>query len=524
MSKKYVFDQKKAKRAVHFFENYLFHVKGKWAGRPFKLLEWQKKELIEPLFGWVDEKEKRKYRTAFVFLPRKNGKSSIAAGIALYLLVADNEQGAEVYSAANDRDQARIVFDTAKRMVELSPFLRKHLKIYKHSIVYEKTGSVYRVISADAYTKHGYNAHGVIIDELHAAQSRELFDVLSTSTGAREQPLVFIITTAGSNFNSICYELYDYAKKVKAGIIADESFFPLIYEAEQSDDWSSEETWRKANPSLGETISIEYLREKAKQAEGMPGLISTFKRYHLNVWTQAENKWVDLKVWNENFIHEIKEEELKGMLCFAGLDLSSTHDLTAFVLLFHHEENDDYHLDIVPRFFIPERKLYDEKNKWRNEYRVWADQGLLHVIPGDVIDYRYVKNQILKDHEVHNIISMNVDRLFQGHQLILELQEEGLNIVPFGQGFYSMSTPSKEFERLILSKKLNHGNNAVLSWMVDGLSMKTDPAGSIKPDKASSTSKIDGIVALIMAIDRWLREIGSERSKSVYDDRGLVII
>jgi phage terminase large subunit-like protein len=525
MTEKYFFDESRANRVIAFFENYLFHVKGKWAGRPFKLLNWQKEELIKPLFGWVDESGKRKHRTAFIFVPRKNGKSSLAAGIALYLLCADGEQGAEIYSAANDRDQARIVFDAAVRMVELSPYLRKRLKVYKHSIVYEKTGSVYRVISADAYTKHGYNAHGVIYDELHAAQSRELFDVLSTSTGAREQPLTFVITTAGSSVNSICYELYDYAKKVKEGVINDDSFFALIYEADKPDDWKDPHVWKKANPSLGETLSPEYLEQQVRQAENMPGKIATFKRLHLNIWTQEQSKWIDLKVWDEGNLHPIDEEKLGGLPCFGGLDLSSTHDVTAWVLVFHHEdEQGDYHLDVLPRFFVPEAKLTDERNKFRYEYQKWVEKGLMTVIPGNVIDYRVVKKQIVADLTQYNVISVNVDRLFQGHQLIVELQEEGFKIVPFGQGFYSMSAPTKETERLILARKLNHGGNPVLRFMIDSTCVKTDPAGNIKPDKASSTGKIDGVVATIMAVDRWQREIGLEKERSVYDERGILFI
>lgn len=517
--KKFRFSEEKALRVIRFFENYLFHIKGKWSGQPFKLLPWQKEELIKPLFGMVDENGLRQFRTAFVFLPRKNGKSTLAAGIALYMLCADGEAGAEVYSAANDRDQARIVFDTARRMVEASPVLRKHLQVYKNVIVHEKSSSFYKVISADAYTKHGYNAHCVIYDELHAAKDRELWDVLSTSTAARTQPLVFVITTAGTSFNSICYELYDYALKVRDGIIKDDRFFSLIYQAERDDDWQSEETWKKANPSLGETLSVEYLKERAEQAKHMPTAQASFKRLHLNIWVNEQNKWIDMKLWDENDKGKVDDEYLAKLPCWAGLDISAVSDITAFVMIF---KDDDGTIHVKPRFFAPLSKIKDEANKLREQYRAWAEEGYLTLIEGDVIDLRVVKEEILKEAERFRISSINIDRLFQGHQTALELEEAGLNVFGMGQGFLSMSIPAKEFERLLQAKKLNHMGNPVLKWMASNAVAKTDPAGNVKPDKANSEGKIDGIVALIMAIDRMIREEGAE--ESVYNERGILLL
>ncbi len=516
------YDKEKADRAVNFIK-LLKHTKGRWAGIPFNLQKWQEEEILRPLFGTVTPEGYRQYRTAFIMMPRKNGKSELAAAIALYMLFADGEQGAEIYSAAADRDQASIVFNIAAQMVRQSPALMKRCNIIdsQKRIVYYKTNSFYRAISADAYSKHGYNAHAVIYDELHAAPSRDLWDVLATSMGAREQPLMLAITTAGYDQNSICYEQYDYAKKVLAGTIKDESFFAYIAEADQNDDWKDPKTWAKANPNLGITIKKEFLEQECKKAKAIPAYQNTFKRLYLNIWTQQNNRWIDLDLWDSNYSYDINEDDLVGKTCYGGLDLSSVSDMTAWVMVFP-KEDDPEKLDVLCRFWCPTARLHDSRNKYKDQYVKWAKEGWLIPTPGDAVDYSFVKKQILEDAEKFNIVNLNVDRLFQAHQLSSELADEGLEVVGMGQGFLSMATPTKELERRLIAKKINHGNNPVLRWMADNVAVKQDAAGNIKPDKANSQGKIDGIVALIMAIDRAMRH--EKPDKSVYEERGILVL
>ena len=514
----YYFDEKEASRAVAFFERVLRHVKGRHAGEPFTLMDWQR-EIVRQLWGWRREDGTRRYRTLFLAVPRKNGKSTFAAGLALLLLAGDREVGAEVYSAAADREQARIVFDTARRMVEVSA-LSDICEVYRNAVVIPETGSTYKVLSADAYTKHGLNAHGVIFDELHAQPNRELWDVLTTSTGARAQPLVVAITTAGYDRESICFEIWDYARQVRDGIVRDDTLLPVIYEASEDDDWRDPGVWARVNPGLGQTLLREYLEQEARKAEHMPAYQNTFRRLHLNQWVQQSSRWIDMHLWDEQAGDPIREEDLLELPCWGGLDLSSVSDITAWVLIFAHPDRRD-EIHVLPRFWVPEARLHDMSNRYASQYQAWARQGLLEVVPGDVIDYEVVKRCVLEDVRRFRFVSGNVDRLFQGYQVVLELQREGVALYPFGMGFVSMAAPMREFERLLRCRGIHHGGHPVLRWMADNVAVKQDAAGNLKPDKANSQGKIDGIVALVMAIDRWMR--GGE-VQSVYETRGLLTI
>lgn len=517
----FYFDEDAADRAVHFFERYLRHVKAEWAGEAFELLPWQRDDLIRPLFGWMREDGLRKYRTAYIEIPRKNGKSALCSGIALYLLFADREPGAEIYSAAADKDQARIVFDTARQMVEASPDLMSRAKLYQYSIVLPALGSFYKVISADAYTKHGFNAHGIVVDELHAQKKRELWDVLTTSTAARRQPLTVAITTAGVDRESICYELHTYAKQVQQGIVQDDAFFSLLYAADEDDDWSDPEVWKKANPSYGVSVKPDYLEGKYRTAKATPSFQNTFKRLHLNIWTQQVDRWIDMDKWDESAGNQVAEEDLEGKLCFGGLDLSSVTDLTSWVMLFP-DPLDFETVRVVPRFWVPKAKVYDSQNRYADQYQAWADAGLLTLVEGDVIDYALIRDQVTADAERFFLDSANIDRLWQGYQLTMELQAAGINIYPFGQGFLSMANPTREFERRVMSGKIQHGGHQVLRWMANAAAVSYDAAGNMKPNKAESQGKIDGIVAMVMALDRAMR--GEENHRSVYEERGIITI
>lgn len=495
----YWFDDAAADRVVEFFERYLRHIKGRWAGSRFELMPWQKNDIIRPLFGWKRPDGTRRYRTAYVEIPRKSGKSSVAAGLALYLLLADGEKGGEVYSAAVDRPQAGIVFEAAKQMLQASPHLREKAQVYKRSIIVLDTASAYHVLSADAPSKHGLNASGIIFDELHAQPNRELWDVLTTSTGAREQPLVIAITTAGYDRNSICWEQHEYARRVQSGVINDPSFFSYIAAADQEDDWRDPKIWKKANPGLGVTITKDYLETECKRAIEVPAYQNTFRRLHLNQWTQQESRALDIAAWDASSGMVIPER-LKGKTCFAGLDLASTTDIAALVLVFPDGEG----YDVLPFFWIPSDNMRERETRDRVPYSTWVRQGFVASTHGNVIDYAAIRRDINKLSVSYNIKEIGHDP-WNATQLALELEGDGFRMIPIRQGFQSMSPGTKEVLRLVLAKKLRHGGNPVLRWMADNLAVKQSPEGNLRPDKDKSMAKIDGIVALIMAIDRATR-------------------
>lgn len=515
MPRKPKINREAADKAVRFIEH-LKHTKGKWAGVPFTLLPWQRDEIIRPLFGTLRPDGTRQYRTCYCEIPKKNGKSELAAGVALKLLFADKEPGAEIYSAAADRDQASIVFNVAAQMVRQNSALMDRCKIIdsQKRIVVHKTASFYRVLSSDAFTKHGFNVHGVIFDELHAQPNRELWDVLTLGAGdARTQPLIFAITTAGYDRNSICWEQHEYALKVLKGIIEDPTFLPVIYAAEETDDWEDEAVWRKANPSLGHILDIERIREAYHKAKETPALQNAFRRLRLNQWTQQETRWVDISAWDAT-AGSVVPENLVGRRCYAGLDLASTTDIAALVLVF---PEDDGSFAVLARFWIPEENMRERVKRDRVPYDVWVRQGLIHATPGNVIDYGAIKHTIKALATEFEIEEIAFDR-WGAVQISQDLDAEGFTMVPFGQGFASMSGPTKELLNLVLSKKLRHGGHPVLRWMADNMVVKQDPAGNVKPDKAKSTQKIDGMVALIMALDRAMRH---QNVGSVYDERGI---
>ncbi len=510
---KYHFDKKAADKVEQFFARYLTHIKGEYAGRPFVLEPWQSK-VIRTLFGYKRPDGTRQYRTCYIEIPRKNGKSSLCAGLALYLLMADREVSAEVYSAAADKEQASIIFDIAKSMAAMSQPLTMRLKVFRKVIAYDRSLSSYKVLSADAYTKHGLNAHGIIFDELHAQPSRDLWDVLATSTGARSQPLTVAITTAGFDRNSICWELHEYARKIKEGVIADDSFLPIIYAADETDDWRSPATWKKANPNLDVSISLDYLKRECDKAANIPAYENTFRRLHLNQWTQQESRWLPMHLW-EASAGEVVLEALKGKTCYAGLDLSSTTDLTALVLAFPVADA----IKILPFFWLPGDNLHDRANRDHVPYELWVKQGFIYVTPGNVIDYGFIVAKIAELRKTYRLKEVAFDR-WGAAKIVQELQELGLTVIPFGQGFASMNAPSVDLLRLVMSKKLHHGGNPVLRWMADNAVVKMDPSGNIKPDKSKSTQRIDGIVATVMALDRAMRHGG----RSIYESRGITVV
>lgn len=518
MASPFHFDERAATVAVNFFERLLVHSKGEWAGQAFELQPWQRDDIIRPLFGWKRADGTRKFRTAYIEIPRKNGKSTLGAGIALCLLFADDEPGAQVYSAAVDRAQAAIVFDEAKNMVTAAPELARRSQVYKRSITVDSTRSAYHVLSADAYSKHGLNPSGVIFDELHAQPNRELWDVLKTGMGARRQPLLVAITTAGYDRNSICWEQHEYARQVLAGVIDDPTFFGYIAAAEETDNWQDPATWRKANPSLGVTVKEEFLANEARLATETPAYENTFRRLYLSQWTQQETRWLPLDKWDLCGQEPVDAERLRGRVCYAGLDLASTTDIAALVLVFPDDE-EPVGYDVLPFFFIPGDNIIDRVRRDRVPYDAWVRAGLITATEGNVIDYKAILVALDELAQTYDIKELAYDR-WGATKLIQDLVEAGMEVIPFGQGFASMSPPTKELLNLVLAGRLRHGGHPVLRWMADNAVVRQDPAGNIKPDKSKSSERIDGIVAAIMGLDRATRQGGT----SVYEGRDMLVI
>lgn len=481
-------------RVIEFF-GCLRHSKGEWAGKPFTLEPWQT-ACITDLFGTVVSEGIRQYRTAYIEVPRKNGKSTISAGIALYLLLADREPGAEVYAAAADRDQAAIVFNQAKEMVESSPILAKRCKVMKRVIEVPATGSVFRVLSSDAPTKHGLNAHGIIFDELHAQPNRELWDVLTTSVGSRRQPLTVAITTAGFDKHSICWEQHDYAAKVRDGIIKDPQFYPLVFAADEKDDWKTPETWKKANPSYGVTIKEDYFFGKVLEAVESPAKENAFRRLHLNQWTEQDVRWISMDAWKRCNLGT-PDSELVGRECWIGLDLASTIDIAAACLLF----NVDGRKIARWLFWVPEENAAKRERKDRVPYLQWIKQGLIKATSGSGIDYDVIRADINELREVYNIREIGIDK-WNATQLAMQLESDGFTVLLYSQDYGSMNDPSKQFEKSVVEGEFDHGGNAVASWMAGNVTIEQDSSNRIRPSKKKSTEKIDGIVAAIMAIGR----------------------
>lgn len=512
------FDRQAAQHVIDFF-GFLKHSKGEWAGQPFELSPWQQ-FILWCLFGWKRDDGRRRFRTAYIEVPRKNGKTTLIAGIGLYLMVADGEPGAEIYSAATKREQAKLSWGEAVRMVKASPALSRMIKHWKASdnLSIEATASKFMPLGADADTMDGLNVHGALIDELHAHKTRAVVDVLETATGARRQPLQLEITTAGYDRDSVCWEHHEYSRQVLEGMVQDDSWFAYVATIDEADRWDDPAVWAKANPNYGVSVKPDDLQRKADKAKRMPAAQNAFMRLHLDIWTQQSDRWIDLDLWDEN-AGQVDEDELKGRRCFGGLDLSNVSDLTAWAMVFPRDDDPEA-LDILARFWCPEAKLTDDQNPYADQYQVWQRQGLLVATPGNAVDYQYIKAQVLEDARQFNLVDMNVDRLFQGYQLSMELTDEGLSVFGMGQGFLSMAIPMKEFERRLLGKKLRHGGNPILRWMAGNVAVRQDPAGNLKVDKAESQGKVDGIVALVMALDRAMRY---ERG-SVYDERGVLTL
>jgi phage terminase large subunit-like protein len=492
------FDEFAAARACAFFRRYLRHTKGKWYGQAFQLEPWQR-GTIRVAFGWKRADGTRRFRIVYVRVPRKNGKTELAAGVGLFLLTADGEMGAEVYSFANDFDQAAITHDAAKRMRVQSAPLRNQSLAFKKTIVVPRTSSVYQVLSSERRGKHGKNAHGLIGDELHEFTDRLLYDALHTSQGAREQPLEFLITTSGFDRDSFCWEMDDYAVKVRDGIIDDPEFLPVLFGADDDADFTDPRVWAAANPSLGSTISVDYLRKEAARARVVPARENVFRRLHLNQWTEQHTRWLPMDRWDA-CAAAFSLDDLAGRPCYAGLDLSATTDITALELVFPPEDG-KAPVPVLSFFWVPEENLRRRAERDRVPYPLWASQGFIEPTEGNVVDYDVIRKRIKEIGDVVEIREIAIDR-WNSQQLQTQLLGDGFTVFPFGQGYGSMAGPCRDMETLVVDARLAHGGNPVLRWMASNTAVKQDPAGNLKPAKDKSTGRIDGIVAAIMGLGR----------------------
>lgn len=512
LDKGWYFDRKAAARAINFIER-LKHTKGEWAGQRFRLEPWQQ-FILWNIFGWKNADGTRRFRYAYIEIARKNGKTALSAGVGLYMLFADGEARPEVYSAATVKDQAKICFSDAVEIVKATD-LKKYLTPFRNSIVYELKGGTFKPLSSDYGTHDGLNPSCGIIDEFHAHKDSGMFDVIKSAFGARRQPLMFIITTAGFNKSGACYAYRENVIKVLRGVNEDDSLFGIIYTLDDKEEWDNPKMWIKSNPNLGVSLSADYLANQVKDAKNRPEAVRNVMTKNVNLWVDAERTWILDDVWMR-CVGTTDPDDLKGCACWGGLDLSNVSDITAYVLIFH--ESDRFQL--LPFFWIPEEKMQEKIRKENINYDKWVAEGYVTVTTGNVIDYDFVKADILRIIAQYELHTSAYDR-WNASQTIIDLQNEGMECNPFGQGYGSMSAPTKEFEKLVLTQKIEHFGNPVLRWMLASTLVKTDPAGNIKPDKEKSVQKIDGIVAAIMALGEWMTAQANDESNP-YGNRGLL--
>jgi phage terminase large subunit-like protein len=525
------FDAEAAERPVRFVEDYCTHHKGEWAGKPLLLQDWQK-AIIRQAFGWMRADGTRRFRTLYWELPRKQGKSTLAAGLGLYLTMGDREPGAEVYASATKKDQARIVWDEAARTVRKSPKLQRHARAFRNSLHCERLGSKFEPLGADSNTLDGLNPHGNIVDELHAHRDRGVWDVLDTAMGARRQPVTLAITTAGTYApESIGWQMHDKARKVLEGVIEDEYFHAFIAAADEptkGDEgyYFTEEAQRQANPGWGVSVKPTYLAEQAAKAQTQPSFLNTYLRLHLNVWTQQVTRWLSLERWTE--AHPVptgrngrewaleQEEALAGRKCWGGLDLSSKWDLCALVFAFPGE-GDEVHF--LSRFWLPEGTVEKYARKGQRHYAQWAQEGWLTTTPGDVVDYEFIRSEVNALAKRYALQELAFDQ-WGATDLATRLMSDGIPMVECRQGFKTLSEPSKDLEARTISRKVRHMAHPVMRFCVSNAVVSTDSAGNIKPDKSKAADRIDGVVAAVMALSRLIVSIG-DGGPSVYEERGI---
>lgn len=515
------FDAGLADAVVAAWPTWFRHTEGRWAGKPFHLLPWQA-ATVRLLVGWKGAEGFRLFRRLFLWVGRKNGKTELLAALSILFFVCDREMGGQAYAMARNENQARIVFDKAKTMVGLSPAFRDRVQPFKKSLYVPELRAGFVVLSGKAEGKHGLSASVIVGDEMHEWPDGTLYTTLHQSIAAREQPIELYGSTAGFRGRNYGWNLWQECLSIIAGTLADPTTLVVIFAAAPEDDWTDEAVWRKANPNLGISPKLDYLRAECAKAQDNPRLENDFKRYHLNQWTENVVRWLPLAKWDAGAPDpqgwKRYPDELRGRRCFGGLDLSSTSDLTALVWVFPPEDEGE-HWKLVVRLWCPAESIALRARRDRVDYDLWASAEAILQTSGNTVDYTVIERQVMEDAEAFDVQGLAIDR-WNATGTAIRLQEDGCPVTMFGQGYASMSAPSKEWERLVLAGQLDHGGHPVLRWMIGHVAIKTDDAGNIKPTKERSAEKIDGVVAGIMGLGLAIGH--QDEGPSVYEERGIV--
>jgi phage terminase large subunit-like protein len=520
----FYFDKNAADEVIEFIE-LLHHVEGKWAneGKLITLEPWQC-FIVASLFGWKKTKDKtRRYRSAYIEVARKNAKTTLLAGIGLYLAFLDGEEGAQVYVAATKRDQAILTHGIATKMVRKDKSLTDCIKIFKNNLHNVQHGCKFEPLGKDADTIDGLNAHGAIIDEYHAHPDGALYDVLRSSMGARSQPMIAVITTAGFDTRGPCYHERNYVCNQLQKIVdmVDESYFGIIYTLDENDDWRDPAVWHKANPNLGVSVDVDDMTDMCAKAQESPMKQNDFKTKKCNIWTEARTVWIQSETWKHN--NNCRLMDLTGSLCYGAYDLSTIADLTAWTLCFPPSETDGKY-NFIHKFFIPELNMVERERRDKVPYKHWVDAGWICATPGNVVDYAFIEKQIRDDVLKYKITEIAYDP-YNASDLTTRLQDTGVPLVIFQQGFRSISPAAKDFEKRALGHEMEHFGNPVMSWMVECTTIIQDPNGNIKPvkpDRNKASQRIDGVITSLMALDRAIRT--PEQEDSVYEERGILML
>lgn len=512
----YWFDERAADYACRWIETRCVFTEDKWAGKPFRLSAWQRDDIIRPMFGWKRKDGLRRYRRVIVWVPRKNGKTELAAAVSLIVLLATGVMGGQVYSIAKDKGQARIVFDKASVMVSWSPELSKSVEPLKSSLFVPQLQAKFEPMSGTPQGKHGRSASGLIGDEVHEWPDDRLYTFMHQSEAAREEPIEFLISTAGTQ-EGYGWELWQECQKILDGTIDDPETLVVVYAADQDDDWTDPKTWAKANPNLGISVREDYLAAECKRAQESPRLENDFKRYHLNLWTEQDVRWLPIDLWRKcsdrpgdvDWWRELRNT-MRGRRAFGGLDLASRIDIAAFVLAFP-PETPDQKLVLIPKFWVPEATIERRTRVDRVPYTDWEKMGAITATPGKVIDYDFIEAEIFDAAAQFDIQMLGVDD-WNAQQMVTTLEHQGVPLKRIHQGYKSLSDPSKELERLVIGMLLEHGNHPVLTWMARNAGYDEDPSGNIKPSREKSKEKIDGIAATVDALAAMLTDEGQQVS------------
>jgi phage terminase large subunit-like protein len=508
----YKFDRDNASRVCRFIEM-LPHIKGKWAknGARIELQPWQI-FILTTAFGWIrKDTGLRRFKTAYLEMPRKNGKSSLSSGVGIYCCCADGEAGSETYSAATTRDQAKIVWQDAWNMVERSPGLKKAFGVSTtaHAISQISTASRFQALSAEGNSLDGLNIHCAIVDELHAHRTRKVFDVLETATGARTQPLLWLITTAGFDRSGICYEQRTYLTKILDAVVQDDTYFGVIYTIDDEDDWSNPKIWEKANPNFGVSVFPEDIERLCAKALKMPSAQNNFLTKRLSVWVNADTAFFNMAALAKCADPNLRPEDFSGERCWIGIDLASRRDMAPMIQLFRR----DGHVYAFGHYYLPESEMEESDNA---QYSGWAKQGLITLTPGNIIDFGYIEDDLREISKEFQVVEVAYDP-FQATQFATRMLAEGFPMVEMRAIVKTFSEPMKHLDGLIVDGKFHFNGDPILTWMFSNVVAHYDNKDNVYPKKERLENKIDGAIALIMALGRAM--IGGDEDDSVYNER-----